>query len=483
MSLDIPNLDDLTYEALIDELVRSVPRYSAQWTDFNPSDPGITLLQMLSWIGQSLLYRANTISDQSYYNYLQLLAGEGLYRPVDSYQLALLEILHRWPMESTPGTDQYGQPHKVPKARTQAEINEIEAIAQAYWQVNNRAIAEVDYYALGLEAYFNELVLITGQTSNKELQYRQQSLSHLQQLRRLFVRTNDQVQLNPSLLPKQRNEAQQNKTQLNEVVEAQDKIQDLQENNKPLKQQQWIELIVNIAADLPYVLLQDKPENNPQAIRLLAAIKNFVVPRRPVGTLIKVRLAHYTQINLEVQVQRSSGSQSQQVSDAIQQHVNRYIDSVTGGRNGDGWPMGAALVSFDLIHLISEVDNVEFVISLKLKGYQIVEGPFDNKPIQSLADDQWLITQTLSNGKLPKKQWLIIASCSQNIALAVASKASTTELKEIKPDDTITFDEFIIEELIGRVDVTLKPSALENNNASISCHRANPNNIGGYSET
>ena len=42
------NLSDKTYEELLAEAVAQIPLYSAEWTNFNVSDPGITLLQNLT---------------------------------------------------------------------------------------------------------------------------------------------------------------------------------------------------------------------------------------------------------------------------------------------------------------------------------------------------------------------------------------------------------------------------------------------------
>ena len=42
------NLSDKTYEELLAEAVAQIPLYSSEWTNFNVSDPGITLLQNLT---------------------------------------------------------------------------------------------------------------------------------------------------------------------------------------------------------------------------------------------------------------------------------------------------------------------------------------------------------------------------------------------------------------------------------------------------
>lgn len=42
------NLDDKTYEELMAEALMQIPLYSEEWTNYNPSDPGITILESLT---------------------------------------------------------------------------------------------------------------------------------------------------------------------------------------------------------------------------------------------------------------------------------------------------------------------------------------------------------------------------------------------------------------------------------------------------
>ena len=46
--LNSVNLNDKTYEELLAEAIAHIPLYSREWTNFNVSDPGITLLQNLT---------------------------------------------------------------------------------------------------------------------------------------------------------------------------------------------------------------------------------------------------------------------------------------------------------------------------------------------------------------------------------------------------------------------------------------------------
>ena len=73
MALTGPILDDRTYEQLKDELVKRIPVYTPEWTDHNETDPGIALLELFAYLGESLLYRFNQIPDATKVGFLRLL--------------------------------------------------------------------------------------------------------------------------------------------------------------------------------------------------------------------------------------------------------------------------------------------------------------------------------------------------------------------------------------------------------------------------
>lgn len=65
MTLPVPILDDRSYEQLRDELTARIPVYLPEWSDLGPSDPGVTLLELVAHLGESLLFRFNQIPDQT----------------------------------------------------------------------------------------------------------------------------------------------------------------------------------------------------------------------------------------------------------------------------------------------------------------------------------------------------------------------------------------------------------------------------------
>jgi Baseplate J-like protein len=73
MPIRNPILDDRSYQQLRDELVLRIPVYTPEWTDHNPSDPGITLIELFSFLGENLLYRFNQIPEATRLEFLRLL--------------------------------------------------------------------------------------------------------------------------------------------------------------------------------------------------------------------------------------------------------------------------------------------------------------------------------------------------------------------------------------------------------------------------
>jgi hypothetical protein len=73
MPLEAPNLDDRRFEDIVQEARALIPRYLPKWTDWNPSDPGITLIQLFAWMSEMLLYRLNQVPEHHYIKFLQLL--------------------------------------------------------------------------------------------------------------------------------------------------------------------------------------------------------------------------------------------------------------------------------------------------------------------------------------------------------------------------------------------------------------------------
>lgn len=72
---DLPksDLDDRDYESLVKECILRIPRYCPDWTNYNPSDPGVTLIELFSWLTDQMLSRFNQVPRRNYITFLELL--------------------------------------------------------------------------------------------------------------------------------------------------------------------------------------------------------------------------------------------------------------------------------------------------------------------------------------------------------------------------------------------------------------------------
>ena len=73
MPLPLPNLDDRRWLDLTQEAIPLIPRYAPEWTNFNASDPGITIMEMFAWLTESLVYRLNQVPDRFRWKFLAML--------------------------------------------------------------------------------------------------------------------------------------------------------------------------------------------------------------------------------------------------------------------------------------------------------------------------------------------------------------------------------------------------------------------------
>ncbi len=145
MPLQLPNLDDRRYNDLVAEALTRIPTYSPEWTNHNPSDPGITLVELFAYLTDMLLYRLNRVTDDNTRKFLKLLNGPdwvvppnadlreeirtavlGIrerYRAVtrDDYEFLSTESFNRWLTETSQSSiNLVARAHCVPQRNLEA---------------------------------------------------------------------------------------------------------------------------------------------------------------------------------------------------------------------------------------------------------------------------------------------------------------------------------------------------------------------------
>ena len=87
MPIPLPNLDDRKYSDLVEEALTLIPTYAPEgapghpgetarpWTNYNPSDPGITLVELFAYLAEMLVYRLNRVPAANIVAFLKLING------------------------------------------------------------------------------------------------------------------------------------------------------------------------------------------------------------------------------------------------------------------------------------------------------------------------------------------------------------------------------------------------------------------------
>jgi predicted phage baseplate assembly protein len=75
-----PVIDDRRFDDIVEEIKARIARYTPEWqpvwNDYNDSDPGITLAQLVAWLSEMLIYRMGKVPELNYIKFLELIGIE-----------------------------------------------------------------------------------------------------------------------------------------------------------------------------------------------------------------------------------------------------------------------------------------------------------------------------------------------------------------------------------------------------------------------
>ncbi len=160
MTLPAPNLDDLRFQKdLVDEARKRIIHYCPEWTEYNLSDPGITLIELFAWMTELTVYRLNRVPEKNYIKFLEML---GLQRKPASSARTELTFWLSIPLPITPGSDQnviVPQGMEVRSEFTETEVvfttdHEKKIMAPLLSQVRKESEFNKNYFSrLGVEIF------------------------------------------------------------------------------------------------------------------------------------------------------------------------------------------------------------------------------------------------------------------------------------------------------------------------------------------
>jgi uncharacterized phage protein gp47/JayE len=129
-----PNLDDRGFNEILEEAIRLIPQYCPEWTNFNKADPGITLLELFSWMTESVVYRLNRVPEKNFLAFLNLM-GIDLRPPQPARAVATFAV--------SPKTDKVMIPRgtKVGTAASDGREQQTFEVESHLVAINNRLAA------------------------------------------------------------------------------------------------------------------------------------------------------------------------------------------------------------------------------------------------------------------------------------------------------------------------------------------------------
>jgi len=104
MTIQVPALDDRSFEQLVKEARTRVGVHTPEWTNLNESDPGITLVELFAFLTENLLYRSNRIPEANRLKFLSML-GIALQPPSPAVGLVTIDNPKGPVLKVTDGTE------------------------------------------------------------------------------------------------------------------------------------------------------------------------------------------------------------------------------------------------------------------------------------------------------------------------------------------------------------------------------------------
>ncbi len=272
MSLPLPDLDDRTYQDLVDEARALIPGLDPEWTNHNPSDPGITLIELFAWLTEMLIYRVNRLPREHVRTFLKLLNGPG------------------W----TPGDD----------------LDEDIRATVVDLRQRHRAVTAEDYEALALEA--------------------------------------DAGVARVRCVPRR-------------------DLGALTEEERETPREGRVSLVVVPAPKPPKATDADSWPGAPlPAEDLLQAVGDYLEPRRLLTVRQSVVGPVYAPVQAEIVLARRPDVPESGLAARAQKAITDFLDPLTGGPDGEGWPFGRDVYVSELYQLLEAVPGIDHVPDIAL---------------------------------------------------------------------------------------------------------------------
>lgn len=124
----------------------------------------------------------------------------------------------------------------------------------------------------------------------------------------------------------------------------------------------------------------DQLELNPTDI---AALTAYLDERRLLTTRLDIRPPAYYWVSCHVQLRAAPGADQTQIEEETLQRLYRFLNPLTGGPEGKGWPFGRDLYVSDVYQCLQGLPNVLFIRNVQMYVAR-AGGEAQGEPVESV---------------------------------------------------------------------------------------------------
>ncbi len=402
MPINLPNLDDRRYSDLVEEARNLIPTYAPDWTNHNPSDPGITLIELFAYYTEMLLYRLNRITDANKRMFLKLLKGASNWTEADSnlsgeeLELAIRKTVlefrkvdravtvsdfEQLALDSYPsGTLSNIERVRCVPRKNMTSMNLLERNRQSPGHISIIIVPKPMFSSIGIlaEEIFTDHTVEAGNGNGLGFRLINRSDEYLfigneipfGEIQFVFSQTGNNYQLsleyyNGSAWVK----LQIDPNGLSDFTAGWNVNGSICFNVPP----DWQPTVINtINMHWVRISTQKKPTTVATAVRifpkilqpnaaLFSQVANYIDSRRLLTTVVHVVGPLYIRIYIRLTVVVKPDALTSVVRSRIIEALWKFFNPYFGGKDGNGWPFGRSVYVSEVYSLLDLVPGVDFV--------------------------------------------------------------------------------------------------------------------------
>jgi len=327
MPLQLPTLDDRRYPDLVEEALSLIPAYAPkEWTNHNPSDPGIMLVELFAWLTEMLLYRLDRIPESHLLTFLKLLNGPD------------------WTLE--PGADL--------KAAIRDSVLKLRQVDRAVTAADHETLArEASPEVARTRAILRRHLGASGESERQQNREGHSSVIILPWVFRLSDASLEELRIEgiPEAVL----------TALN-AIKGQQIIgwEAFTSKLKAVEQaSRFAEAIMRQAYDV------EDPSPQPAKERV-KTVEDYLDPRRLLTTRQHVVGPVYVPIGVDLLITRQTDMPEQSLREQVVQAIRTFLHPLRGGLDGRGWPFGRSVYLSELNRLLKNIPGLDYIVDIGL---------------------------------------------------------------------------------------------------------------------